>query len=89
MCLTLEEIDSLVAVEAVCREGEGGVDVVGDAFEAIRDVARVPGVQGPIVEAPVLAALGARWDRGGVSKALWSPRARVLWGQPRRFGDPP
>lgn len=59
MCLTLEEIDPLIAMEAVCREGEGGVDVVGDAFEAIRDVARVPGIQDPIVEAPVLVALGA------------------------------
>lgn len=32
------------------------------------------------------------WGRdgiGGVSKAVWSPRAQVLWGQPRRFGDPP
>ena len=55
--LTLEEIDSLVAVVAVRREGEGRVNAVRDAFKALGDVTWVPRVQGSVVKAPVLAAL--------------------------------
>lgn len=57
MPLTLEEVDSLIAMVAVCREGKSCVDVVGDALKALRDVPWVPGVQDSIVKAPVLAAL--------------------------------
>lgn len=51
---------------AVGREGECRVNVVRDAFKALRDVARVLGVQDSIVKAPVLAALGGcRTEVGG------------------------
>ena len=63
--LTLEEIDSLIAVVAVRGEGEGRIDAVRDAFKALGDVAWVPGVQGSIIKAPVLAALGGCGIEGG------------------------
>ena len=79
--LTLEEIDSLIAMVAVRREGEGRVDAVRDAFEALGDVAWVPGVQGSVVKAPVLAALGGAGQRGGQGTGCCMPQAWVCWGE--------
>lgn len=62
--LTLEEIDSLIAVVAVGGEGERCVHVVGDALKALGDVPWVPRVQGSVIKAPVLGALEGGGQRG-------------------------
>lgn len=75
---------------AVRGEGEGRIDVVRDAFEALGDVAWVPGVQDSIVKAPVLAALGGAGQRRGGS-GDWvqlSPRAPVCGGERVDAGKP-
>lgn len=66
---TFKEIDPLLAMVAVRREGEGCVDVIRDVLEAVGDIAGVVGVQGTIIEAPVLTALGRQ------------PQGRVSWGR--------
>lgn len=62
--LTLEEIDPLIAMVAVGREGERRVHVVRDALKALGDVPGVPRVQGSVIKAPVLGALGGGEQRG-------------------------
>lgn len=79
--LTLEEIDPLVAVVAVRRESEGSVDAVWDALKAVGDVAGVPGVQGSVVKAPVLAALGGCQAEWGQGAGCSIPQVRVCPGE--------
>lgn len=55
--LTLEEIDSLISMVAVGREGESCIHVVRDALKALGDVPGVPRVKGSIIKTPVLGAL--------------------------------
>lgn len=73
--LTLEEIDSLIAVVAVGREGERCIHVVGDALKALRDVPGVPRVQDSVIKAPVLGALGGEGQRGVIGATSPSHRS--------------
>lgn len=84
--LTLEEIDSLIAVVAVRGEGKGCIDVIRDAFKALGDVAWVPRVQGSIIKAPVLTALGRCGTEGGSGNWVQhSPGAGLPRGASRRW----
>lgn len=86
--LTLEEIDSLIAVVAVGREGKRCIHIVGDALKALGDVPWVPRVQGSVVKAPVLGALGSGGQRGVTGQhppaTGLSAGASTCWGTPLR-----
>lgn len=86
-CVTLEEVDSLIAVEAVCWEGKGSVNVIGDTLKALGDVAWVSGVQGSVIKAPVPAALGRSRQVGKVTPGVSVlGMAMGIWGHPEVCG---
>lgn len=86
-CVTLEEVDSLIAMIAVCREGKSSVDVIGDTLKALGDVTWVPGVQGSVIKAPVLAALGRSRGVGKVTLSMGVlGMAMGMWGHPEVCG---